>query len=34
LDEIKKIDRIRNQDWTRIFPEVAEFYSKFATSGK
>jgi sulfatase maturation enzyme AslB (radical SAM superfamily) len=34
LEEIHKFDTLRNQDWTKVFPEVAEFYSKFAISGK
>lgn len=33
LNEIKKFDRIRHQDWTKTFPEVASFYSRFANSG-
>jgi len=33
LDQIRKFDKIRQQDWTKTFPEVAEFYKRFATSG-
>lgn len=33
LQEIKKFDSIRKQDWNKIFPEVAGFYKKFATAG-
>jgi sulfatase maturation enzyme AslB (radical SAM superfamily) len=33
LAVINKFDRIRQQDWTTVFPEVAEFYKKFATTG-
>ena len=33
LAEINRFDAIRNQDWKHTFPEVAEFYSRFATSG-
>jgi len=34
LEEIHKFDKLRNQNWTKVFPEVAEFYSKFDISGK
>lgn len=27
--EIKRFDSIRNQDWTKTFPEVAKFYSRY-----
>jgi sulfatase maturation enzyme AslB (radical SAM superfamily) len=27
--EINKFDQIRNQDWTKVFPELAEFYKRF-----
>jgi hypothetical protein len=33
LLEIKKFDKLRQQDWTKTFPEVADFYKKFATAG-
>ena len=29
ISEIKKFDRIRNQDWTKTFPEVAGFYKRY-----
>ena len=29
IDEIQKFDRIRNQDFVKTFPEVAEFYSDY-----
>jgi sulfatase maturation enzyme AslB (radical SAM superfamily) len=29
ISEIKKFDEIRNQDWCKTFPEVAEFYKRF-----
>ncbi len=29
INEIKKFDAIRNQDWRKTFPEVAEFYSRY-----
>lgn len=29
IKEIKKFDNIRNQDWTKTFPEVASFYSRY-----
>ena len=31
LHQIRKFDSIRKQDWESIFPEVAQFYKKFAT---
>ena len=34
LEEIAKFDRVRNQDWSVVFSEVAGFYSKFAMPGK
>lgn len=27
--EIKKFDNLRGQDWTKVFPELAGFYSKY-----
>jgi len=29
IAEIQKFDTIRKQDWTKIFPEVADFYSRY-----
>ena len=29
LQEIQKIDNLRNQSWQQVLPEVAEFYSKY-----
>jgi hypothetical protein len=29
IEYIEKFDKIRNQDWTKTFPEVAEFYSRY-----
>ena len=29
ITEIQKFDKIRNEDWTKTFPEVAEFYSDY-----
>ena len=29
ITKIKKFDQIRNQDWRKTFPEVAEFYKRF-----
>ncbi len=29
INEIQKFDKIRNEDWTVTFPEVAEFYSDY-----
>lgn len=29
VNEIKKFDSIRNQDWAKTFPEVASFYSRY-----
>jgi sulfatase maturation enzyme AslB (radical SAM superfamily) len=29
IEEIRKFDAIRGQDWSKIFPEVAEFYSDY-----
>lgn len=29
LQETAKFDRIRNQDWKKTFPEVAEFYQRY-----
>jgi sulfatase maturation enzyme AslB (radical SAM superfamily) len=29
LKEMAKFDQIRKQDWTKIFPEVASFYSRY-----
>ena len=29
LEEVDRFDKIRNQDWRKIFPEVAEFYSRY-----
>ena len=29
IQEIDKFDKIRNQNWHEIFPEVAEFYSRY-----
>jgi len=29
IEEIRKFDTIRRQDWTKTFPEVAEFYSRY-----
>ena len=29
IDEISRFDKIRNQDWTKTFPEVASFYSRY-----
>jgi hypothetical protein len=29
IRETEKFDRIRNQDWKKTFPEVANFYSKY-----
>lgn len=29
IAEIQKFDAIRGQDWTKTFPEVAEFYSRY-----
>jgi len=34
LEEIHKFDQIRQQNWAQIFPEVAEFYSKYCVSGR
>lgn len=33
LTQIQQFDKIRQQDWAQTFPEVAEFYKRFATSG-
>jgi len=32
IQEIKTEDLRRNQDWTKTFPEVAEFYSRYLSS--
>lgn len=32
ITEIEKFDNIRKQDWRDTFPEVAEFYKRFANS--
>jgi sulfatase maturation enzyme AslB (radical SAM superfamily) len=29
IEEIQLFDKIRNEDWTKTFPEVAEFYSNY-----
>jgi hypothetical protein len=29
IAEVEKFDLIRNQDWRKTFPEVAEFYSRY-----
>jgi MoaA/NifB/PqqE/SkfB family radical SAM enzyme len=29
LEEVDRFDKIRNQDWRKTFPEVAEFYSRY-----
>jgi len=29
VNEVKTYDRTRNQDWTKTFPEVAEFYKRY-----
>jgi hypothetical protein len=29
ITEVEKFDKIRNQDWRKTFPEVAEFYSRY-----
>jgi hypothetical protein len=29
IEEIRKFDGYRNQDWTKIFPEVSEFYYRY-----
>ena len=29
LEEVNRFDNIRNQDWRKTFPEVAEFYSRY-----
>ena len=29
LEEVERFDKIRNQDWRKTFPEVAEFYSRY-----
>jgi len=29
IEDIKKFDAIRNQHWTKTFPEVAEFYKRY-----
>lgn len=29
IAEINKFDQTRNEDWTKTFPEVAEFYSRY-----
>ena len=29
INNIQKFDKIRNEDWTKTFPEVAEFYSDY-----
>jgi sulfatase maturation enzyme AslB (radical SAM superfamily) len=29
IQEVEQFDKIRNQDWRKIFPEVAEFYSRY-----
>ena len=29
IDTINKFDKIRGEDWTRTFPEVAEFYKRY-----
>lgn len=34
LFEIKKFDKMRNQNWEVVFPEVYEFYKRFINSGQ
>lgn len=29
VDELNRVDQWRQQDWTKTFPEVAEFYSRY-----
>jgi hypothetical protein len=29
IAETEKFDRLRNQDWKKTFPEVADFYSRY-----
>jgi hypothetical protein len=29
IAEVDRYDKIRNQDWRKTFPEVAEFYSRY-----
>jgi hypothetical protein len=29
IAEVEKFDKIRNQDWKKTFPEVANFYSRY-----
>jgi len=33
IQEINKFDKIRNQNWRRVFPDVADFYKRFDTAG-
>jgi sulfatase maturation enzyme AslB (radical SAM superfamily) len=33
LLEVEQFDRFRNQSWKKTFPELAEFYKRFPTSG-
>lgn len=33
INEIARFDKTRDQNWTKTFPEVAEFYKRYDTSG-
>jgi hypothetical protein len=29
IEEVERFDKIRDQNWRKTFPEVAEFYSRY-----